>query len=495
MTISYKDIIRLQWPNKTPVQFNNDTYAGIVWNALDATANPTQAELDAAIVTLEGSQARIKGNTAVATADQIDVMYGFDLADSGVTPGTYTVANITVNSKGIVTAASPSTAGTVNTISIIPANGITGTVATASTTPAITLSLGAITPSSVAATGTVTGSNLSGTNTGDQVIPTTLPASDVSAWAKAATKPTYTATEVGLSNVPNLAFSGSNTGDETATTIRTKLGITTLSGSNTGDQVIPTTLPASDVSAWAKAAIKPTYSAAEIGLGNVPNLTFSGSNTGDQTITLTGDVTGSGTGSFVTTLKNTGTAGTYTKVTTDAQGRVTAGTSLTSVDITTALGFTPASSVVGANKLLQSISSQVAAATGTTFSVFTNATPTSTMGTQIWSNTITPSAATSTILISGSFLYTSSVAGKGLMAFLFRGTTCVGTTAAWCATASTSLTPVVFNMIDTPASTSAQTYTIRVAGGTAQTWYINQFPTAYFNGTLAKSTITLQELS
>ena len=34
---------------------------------------------------------------------------------------------------------------------------------------------------------------------------------------------------------------------------------------------IPTTLPASDVSAWAKEAVKPTYTAAEIGLGQVNN--------------------------------------------------------------------------------------------------------------------------------------------------------------------------------------------------------------------------------
>ena len=91
-----------------------------------------------------------------------------------------------------------------------------------------------------------------------------LPASDVYAWAKAATKPSYTAAEVGLGNVPNLAFSGSNTGDETTATIKTKLSITTLSGSNTGDQVIPTTLPASDVYAWAKAATKPSYTPAEV---------------------------------------------------------------------------------------------------------------------------------------------------------------------------------------------------------------------------------------
>jgi hypothetical protein len=85
-------------------------------------------------------------------------------------------------------------------------------------------------------------------------------------------------------------ISGTNTGDETTATIKTKLGITTLSGSNTGD----------------------------------------------QTITLTGDVTGSGTGSFATTLANSGvTAGTYTKVTTDAKGRITSGTTLSASDIPT----------------------------------------------------------------------------------------------------------------------------------------------------------------
>ncbi|MEK2645806.1 tail fiber domain-containing protein [Bdellovibrio sp. BCCA] len=48
-------------------------------------------------------------------------------------------------------------------------------------------------------------------------------------------------------------------------------------------------------------------------------------------VALSGDVTMSATG--VTTLKNTGTAGTYTKVTSDAQGRVTSGTTLSATDI------------------------------------------------------------------------------------------------------------------------------------------------------------------
>lgn len=60
--------------------------------------------------------------------------------------------------------------GTVTSVSVTTANGISGSVATATTTPAITLTLGAITPTSVAASGAVSGSNLSGTNTGDQTI-------------------------------------------------------------------------------------------------------------------------------------------------------------------------------------------------------------------------------------------------------------------------------------------------------------------------------------
>jgi len=66
------------------------------------------------------------------------------------------------------TTLSASGSGTVTSVSVTTANGVSGTVATATTTPAISLALGAITPTSVAASGAVSGSNLSGTNTGDQ---------------------------------------------------------------------------------------------------------------------------------------------------------------------------------------------------------------------------------------------------------------------------------------------------------------------------------------
>jgi hypothetical protein len=105
--------------------------------------------------------------------------------------------------------------------------------------------------------------------------------------------------------------SGTNSGDETSSTIKTKLGITTLSGSNTGD----------------------------------------------QTFALTGDVTGTGTGTFTSTLANTAvTAGAYGSstaiptFTVDAKGRLTAASTASVVaDAGTLTGNTVASNVTASS--------------------------------------------------------------------------------------------------------------------------------------------------
>lgn len=105
--------------------------------------------------------------------------------------------------------------------------------------------------------------------------------------------------------------SGTNSGDETSSTIRTKLGISTLSGSNTGD----------------------------------------------QTITLTGDVTGTGTGTFTSTLAtsgvNAGSYGSSTAIptfTVDAKGRLTvANTASIIADAGTLSGTTLKSTVTGSS--------------------------------------------------------------------------------------------------------------------------------------------------
>jgi len=152
--------------------------------------------------------------------------------------------------------------GTVTSVSVTTANGVSGSVATATTTPAITLTLGAITPSSVAASGTVTGSNLSGTNTGDQ---------------------------------------SSVTGNAgTVTTINGRLSAgtnVTLTGS--GTTASPYVVNATDTNSG----------------GTVTSVT-AGTGLSGGVITSTGTIS----------LPSVGTAGTYSGVTTDTQGRVSAGT-------------------------------------------------------------------------------------------------------------------------------------------------------------------------
>ena len=58
-------------------------------------------------------------------------------------------------------------------------------------------------------------------------------------------------------------------------------------------------------------------------------------------ITLTGDVTGSGNGTIITTLAPVATPGTYSKVSVNAKGLVTAGGAMAPADVISALGYTP----------------------------------------------------------------------------------------------------------------------------------------------------------
>ena len=114
--------------------------------------------------------------------------------------------------------------------------------------------------------------------------PTSMPASDVPAWAKTASKPAYTASEVGASPsnhnhagtyepafTKNSAFN-KNFGSAEGTVCEgndARLSDTRVPKAHTHKKSeisdFPTSMPASDVPAWAKAASKPSYTASEVG--------------------------------------------------------------------------------------------------------------------------------------------------------------------------------------------------------------------------------------
>jgi hypothetical protein len=178
---------------------------------------------------------------------------------SAATPLALTAAQV----RTLINVADGATAntGTVTTLSVVTANGVSGSVANPTTTPAITLTLGAITPSSVASVGTVTGSNLSGTNTGDQTITLT-------------------------GNV-----TGSGTGSFATTIANGAVTLARMADVATATVFYRKTAGTGAPEVQTLATLK-------------TDLGLTGTNSGDQTITLTGDVTGSGTGSFAATIAN-----------------------------------------------------------------------------------------------------------------------------------------------------------------------------------------------
>lgn len=49
MSYSYRDILKLKFPDRKVQCFIDNTYEGIIWNSLDNEPKPTKAQLDAAI--------------------------------------------------------------------------------------------------------------------------------------------------------------------------------------------------------------------------------------------------------------------------------------------------------------------------------------------------------------------------------------------------------------------------------------------------------------
>lgn len=136
----------------TDITVTNAITGSVTGSSGSCTGNAGTATKLAASVTINGVSFDGSGNVSVP---------------SDIAPGGLGNVMTSDGSKWIAGPPPPGT-GTVTSVSVVTANGVSGSVATQTTTPAITLTLGNITPASVAAVGTVTGSNLTGNNTGDQ---------------------------------------------------------------------------------------------------------------------------------------------------------------------------------------------------------------------------------------------------------------------------------------------------------------------------------------
>ena len=135
-----------------------------------------------------------------------------------------------------------------------------------------------------------------------------------------------------------------------------------------------------------------------------------------------------------------------------------------------------ASAFVPFGKVLQVLTGSIPAATGsTTFTPGATA-PTSTTGTQIWSQAITTQTNTSRVSINFTLSLDVTNDGKLITVAIFRGTTCILTSLNYMVKHGEPQTCTI-SFDDTPGAAGTYTYSARVAVD-ANTWYVN----SNFNG-------------
>jgi len=111
-------------------------------------------------------------------------------------------------------------------------------------------------------------------------------------------------------------------------------------------------------------------------------------------------------------------------------------------------------------------------------------------GNQVLSQTITPSSSSNKIL--ASFNAFCSAGTDRVTACIFRGSTNIQTTVSTLI-GSNQTCPIPCDVMDSPATTSELTYTVRV-GATASSTYLNGVPAGRNYGGSARATFTLMEI-
>jgi len=135
--------------------------------------------------------------------------------------------------------------------------------------------------------------------------------------------------------------------------------------------------------------------------------------------------------------------------------------------------------------VLQQVTGAIAAQTATNSQTPLDATaPTSAEGTQIWTQAFTPISATSRIIISYSVTNVHSTAARTQIMSVFAGSTNIGTIVTTC-TVAASYYPATHQVVYSPGSVTAITFSCRVGSSGNGAWYINSAATNTLGGTMA----------
>lgn len=405
-------------------------------------------------------------NVAYITGNQSITLSG-DLTGSGTTAITMTLAtvnsnvgtfnNVTVNGKGLVTAASNVSYLTSNqTITVSGDLTGSGTTGLALTLATVNSNIGTFNNVTVNGKGLVTAASNISYLTANQSI-------TLSGDFTGSGTTTITGT---------LATVNSNIGTFNNVTINAK-GLATA-GSN-----VDYLLDSAANGIVVRTSLNTTTARTNIGTTNQITVSDGDGTAGNPTFAISDNPIIPGTSSLTIPI------GTTAQRDTPINGQIRYNTTLGYAEISDTNVYRPL------GKVAQFLTGNIVQTTGTTILPHDATLPTSAEGFQIWSATITPTYTTSTIVVIFTIYAECSVATATSTLALYNGTTAISIAAGRGVTANTAMN-LSINKTFTSGTVSPITISARVGPSTAATVYVNRGNTETYGGTTNSSYIIME---